>query len=163
MDKKVTGYDISPTKILKDTTLIDVTEDHGAGFGSYSKEAKFFKDIVAETLSFDCESGSEGTVSMAWNCEEKRTAAYLVQIIVTSSGKTFSGVELQIGSTFGGSDIMAPYLLDGAYLDAVINVPLIGVMPTILSDSGTYFLTLVVGGSSGIECDILVKAHHEDV
>jgi hypothetical protein len=163
-DKKISQYTPSTKKIPKGTDLVDFSEDDGAGgFDTVSRPAKDLVDVVAETLAFNCDAGNEGTVSMDWNCIEMRTAAYRVSIVVTSAGKTLSGLEIQIGSTSGASDIMPPYLLTNAYLDAVINVPLTGVLPTILSDSGTYFLTLVTGISSGTECDIKVHADYQDV
>jgi hypothetical protein len=163
-DLPISLYTPSTYGIPKDSDLTDVSEDTGGGvFVTRKKTFKALKDVVAETLAFNCDAGNEGTVSMDWNCIEMRTAAYRVSIVVTSAGKTLSGLEIQIGSTSGASDIMPPYLLTNAYLDAVINVPLTGVLPTILSDSGTYFLTLVTGISSGTECDIKVHADYQDV
>lgn len=163
-DKKISQYDPSLYKIPKDSDLTDISEDDGVG--AYNTRKKTFgdlKDVVAETLAFNCDQGSEGTVSMTWNCIEKRTAAYRVSIVITSAAKSFSGLTIQIGSTYGASDIMPPVVFSNGYLDAVMNVPLVGFCPTILSDSGTYFLTLVTGVSSGTECDILVHADHKDV
>jgi len=132
-DKKISQYTPSTKKIPKGTDLVDFSEDDGAGgFDTVSRPAKDLVDVVAETLAFNCDAGNEGTVSMDWNCIEMRTAAYRVSIVVTSAGKTLSGLEIQIGST-------------------------------ILSDSGTYFLTLVTGISSGTECDIKVHADYQDV
>ncbi len=163
-DKKISQYTPSTKKIPKGTDLVDFSEDDGAGgFDTVSRPAKDLVDVVAETLAFNCDALNERTVSMDWNCIEMRTAAYRVSILVTSAGKSLDRVTIQIGSTSGASDVMAPYTFSGAYLDAVINVPLPGVLPSILSDSGTYFLTLVVGESSGTECDIKVHADYQDV
>jgi hypothetical protein len=160
---KISGYNPSTRTILKDTDRLDISEDDGVGgFDTVYKVASDLKPIVAQKLSFDCGGGSEGTVSMDWRCSGKFTAAYMVMVIMKVSAKSNSAIQLQIGSTSGGSDIMPIMNLSGGAVDMVFPVHLEGATTGISSDTGTYFLTLVSGYSSA-ECDVLVYAHHEDL
>lgn len=160
---KISGYNPSTRTILKDTDRLDISEDDGVGgFDTVYKVASDLKPIVAQKLSFDCASGSEGTVSMDWNCSGKFTVAREALIRIKVSGKSVSGIIIKIGSTSGAGDIMSDYELIGGGLDIAFPVPLAGAKPGILSDSGTYFLTLVSGANS-CECDVFLYGHHEDV
>lgn len=161
-DERISEYIVSSRKIPLDTDLVDFSDDDGVGgYDTRSKQALYLKNVVAEKLAFDCGAGSEGTVSMDWNCTGKFTGAYMVEIRVSTSGKAINDVELQIGSTSGAADIMPLTNLFGGALDMTFPVHLTGATPGINSDTGTYFLTLVTGGSS-VVCDILVYGHHED-
>ena len=106
-DLPISLYTPSTYGIPKDSDLTDVSEDTGGGvFVTRKKTFKALKDVVAETIAFNCDDGNEGTVSMDWNCIDKITAAYRVSIVVTSAGKSLNNIVLQIGSTSGASDIM---------------------------------------------------------
>jgi len=162
-EDKIAGYVNEITEIPKDTDYADLDKDLGGSVYQSNKiQTKYLKPIVAQKLSFDCGGGSEGTVSMDWRCSGKFTAAYMVMVIMKVSAKSNSAIQLQIGSTSGGSDIMPIMNLSGGAVDMVFPVHLEGATTGISSDTGTYFLTLVSGYSSA-ECDVLVYAHHEDL
>lgn len=162
-EDKIAGYVNEITELPKDTDYADLDKDLGGStYQSNKIQAKYLKPIVAQKLSFDCASGSEGTVSMDWNCSGKFTVAREALIRIKVSGKSVSGIIIKIGSTSGAGDIMSDYELIGGGLDIAFPVPLAGAKPGILSDSGTYFLTLVSGANS-CECDVFLYGHHEDV
>jgi hypothetical protein len=163
-DLPISLYTASSLKTQKDTDLIDVSEDDGlGGFDTRKQIAGNFKNVMAESIAFDCSTGQEGTTSMLWNCAGKTTIPYRVLIIITASGKSMDGTVIQIGSTSGASDILAPFTFVNAFLDATYVLPLSGIKPPMLSDSDTYFLTLVTGGGTAVSCDILLEAYQRDV
>tara|TARA_Y100000310_G_scaffold311768_2_gene358369 strand:- start:5659 stop:6153 length:495 start_codon:yes stop_codon:yes gene_type:complete len=161
-DERISEYTVSSRKIPLDSDLVDFSDDDGGGgFATRSKLAKYLKNIVAEKIAFDCGSGSEGTVTMDWNCTGKFTAAHTVVIRVSTSGKYIDSIELQIGSTSGAADIMPLTDLSGGALDMTFSINIEGATPGITEGIGDYYLTLVSGGSS-VVCDVFIYGHHED-
>jgi hypothetical protein len=164
-DLKISQYTASVLKTQKDTDLFDVSEDDGAGgYDSVKQTFANLKDVMAEKIGFGCGSAAAGTtVSMDWNCVAKRIAAYRVIIIMTEGVEGLSNISIKIGSASGGQDILAPYSFTGIVSNGTIIIPLSGAKTEMLSDSDTYFLTLISGGGATAECDVLLEAYQRDV
>lgn len=165
---KISNYPASPLKTQKDTDLVDISEYDGVSdWDTVSQLSGNMKNVMAQHLDLDVTTGMEATYAMDWNCSGKLTAAYRVIVIITDAPLHVPSLEdviIKIGSTSGGSDILYDFQFQGASKnERILIIPLSGVKPEMLSDSNTYYLTLVFGSGGTGTCDVLLEAYQRDV
>lgn len=162
MPNEVENYATELTKRPKGVLWLDITD--GVTPESIKMRASLLEDVLAEYIGLDCQVGNEGTVSMTLVVDAGvKMCPKNISIWNTAGGKGSQDIQLKIGSSSGGDDIMPLTTLIGFFQDATWPVTLMGVMPEMLSDVNTYYLTLVTGSSGANVVDVRVHGNQFDV
>lgn len=168
-DKRTSEYPIVGAELPADSTLIDVSVLISSGpdvFDTRSIPYEFLKgnNIIAFEDAVDMGIGSTGNIiSLDWNCSGKTVTPTHLKLKNTAGAKGGGSIQIQIGSTSGGSDILplttlTDYSLNGSYI-----ILLMGSLPEMLSDSDTFFLKIVEGATAAHTDDIELYGNHKDV
>lgn len=166
MANEVENYAQEIIEIPSDTALLDVTFNDGGGFDSYKMLFKHAKgiSIVAELLAQDMGSTTTGNIySLIWNCSAKVANSVIIEVHCTTAGKAPGTLNVQIGSSSGGDDIMLAETLEGIFADSSWFFHVNGVTPNMLSDSDTFFFKINVPATNEFTGDIFIHARHKDV
>lgn len=155
--QQISGYAIRETGLLKDTTLLDVSVLISEGPDVFDTRAAFpstLKGLIASALAEDFGVGTERVIELAWNATAKEAVATKLVLKQVAGGKGGAQIQIKIGSSSGGDDILKLTTLQGYAPSFNYVIHINGITPEMFSDSDTFFLTLVLASSAANTTDI---------
>jgi len=165
MPGRITEYSDIITEIPSDFALLDMSFDDGGGSDSSSIEYRHVKgiSIVAEKRNEDMGSTTTGTeFQLDWVCSGKKVVPKVIEIYAGTTGKGPETLEIRIGWSPGGDQIMKAQTMAGISAAKSVNFHIDGAIDHMESDSHTFYVGIVNGASNAFTGHVLIHANHEN-
>ena len=171
-DERISEYAIKEEFLLSDFDLMDVSVLVSTGpdvFDTRSVPYSLIKGVNLLAFAPLVNLGGDGEgveTTLDWNAAVGKTVTPTYLRLRHRSGgtKQLTLVQIQIGSTSGGDDILLATTLAG-YSDGgnyIVNI--MGALPEMLSVTDTFFFKVLIGAQADTnESDIFIHGNHTDL
>ncbi len=151
------------TKLPKDTSLLDVSEDNGGGFDTRSLAFSLLKGLNIIATAIGVDTGTEAITAMTDNVAGKRTTPMILEVVNTTSGQGLGGLQIRINKNGGTGDILGIEELDGFSSNGSYVIPIFGATDEMEEGTDTYNLEIVNAAAAVTVCDFILYGGHRDI